>query len=98
MKLKKILFVILGCVGLALGAVGAVFPLLPAFPFLLLGELCKRTGYDLENENPHHDYRHVADEFWIYYYDAETVVYSVCDSCGCVGVPYCLFYIWCEDD
>lgn len=36
MKLKKILFVILGCVGLALGAVGAVLPLLPAFPFLLL--------------------------------------------------------------
>ncbi len=40
MKLKKILFVILGCVGLALGAVGAVFPLLPAFPFLLLAAFC----------------------------------------------------------
>ena len=25
----------------------------------------------MENENPHHDYRHVADEFWIYYYDAD---------------------------
>ena len=48
----------------------------------------------MENENPHHDYRHAADEFWIYYDDAETVVYSVCDSCGRVGVPYCLFYIW----
>ncbi len=40
MKLKKILFVILGCVGLALGAVGAVLPLLPAFPFLLLAAFC----------------------------------------------------------
>ena len=29
MKVKKVLFIILGCVGLALGAVGAVLPLLP---------------------------------------------------------------------
>ncbi len=36
MKVKKILFVALGCIGLALGALGAVLPLLPAFPFLLL--------------------------------------------------------------
>ena len=35
MKIKKLLYVILGCIGLALGAVGAVLPLLPAFPFLL---------------------------------------------------------------
>ena len=28
MKVKKVLFIILGCVGLALGAVGAVLPLL----------------------------------------------------------------------
>lgn len=36
MKLKKILWTMLGCVGLGLGAVGVVVPLLPAFPFLLL--------------------------------------------------------------
>lgn len=36
MKLKKVFFVVLGCIGLGLGAVGAVVPLLPAFPFLLL--------------------------------------------------------------
>ena len=40
MKIKKILYVILGCIGLALGAVGAVLPLLPAFPFLLLAAFC----------------------------------------------------------
>lgn len=36
MKLKKILWICLGCIGVGLGAVGAVVPMLPAFPFLLL--------------------------------------------------------------
>ena len=36
MKIKKMLYVVLGCIGVALGAVGAVLPLLPSFPFLLL--------------------------------------------------------------
>ncbi len=36
MRLKKGLYMLLGCIGLALGAVGAVVPLLPAFPFLVL--------------------------------------------------------------
>ena len=40
MKIKRILFIILGCIGVALGAVGAVLPLLPAFPFLLLAAFC----------------------------------------------------------
>ena len=37
MNLKKILYIILGCIGLGLGA---VLPLLPAFPFLLLAAFC----------------------------------------------------------
>lgn len=36
MKFKKILWIILGYIGLVLGAIGAVIPMLPAFPFLLL--------------------------------------------------------------
>ena len=40
MKLKKILYMILGCIGLGLGAVGAIVPMLPAFPFLLLAAFC----------------------------------------------------------
>lgn len=40
MNLKKILYIILGCIGLGLGAVGAVVPMLPAFPFLLLAAFC----------------------------------------------------------
>lgn len=34
--MKRIFFMTLGCIGLIFGAIGAVLPLLPAFPFLLL--------------------------------------------------------------
>ncbi len=40
MNLKKIFYVTLGCIGVGLGAVGAVLPLIPAFPFLLLAAVC----------------------------------------------------------
>lgn len=40
MKIKKVLYVVLGCTGVGLGAVGAVVPLMPAFPFLLLAAFC----------------------------------------------------------
>ena len=40
MKLKKVIYITVGCLGLALGAAGAVLPLLPAFPFLLLAAIC----------------------------------------------------------
>lgn len=36
MNVKRSIYIVLGCVGLGLGAIGAVVPLLPAFPFLLL--------------------------------------------------------------
>ena len=36
MNIKKIFWIILGCLGVGLGAVGAVVPMLPAFPFLML--------------------------------------------------------------
>lgn len=40
MNIRKVLYVFLGCIGLALGAIGAILPLLPAFPFLLLAAFC----------------------------------------------------------
>ena len=36
MKIKKIVWLLLGLVGLGLGALGAVLPLLPSVPFLML--------------------------------------------------------------
>lgn len=38
--MKKILLIIVGCIGVGLGAIGAVVPMLPAFPFLMLAAVC----------------------------------------------------------
>lgn len=35
-NIKKLFWMTLGCIGVGLGAVGAVVPMLPAFPFLML--------------------------------------------------------------
>ena len=48
--MKKMLYIILGCIGVGLGAVGAVVPMLPAFPFLMLAAFCfARSSERLNN-------------------------------------------------
>ncbi len=42
--MKKILYIILGGIGLGIGAIGAVVPMLPAFPFLMLAAFCFARG------------------------------------------------------
>jgi hypothetical protein len=40
MKLKRILFLLLGCICLGLGCVGIVLPILPTVPFFLVTVFC----------------------------------------------------------
>lgn len=40
MNIKKLVYIVVGCIGVGLGAVGAVVPMIPAFPFLLLAAFC----------------------------------------------------------
>lgn len=48
--MKKAFLMITGCIGVGLGAVGAVVPLLPAFPFLMLAAYCfARSSERLNN-------------------------------------------------
>lgn len=50
MNIRKVLYVIVGCIGLGLGALGAALPLLPAFPFLMLTAFCfARSSEKLDN-------------------------------------------------
>ena len=49
MKIKRILWLVLGFIGVGLGAVGAVVPMLPAFPFLMLALL----GFGKSSERLH---------------------------------------------
>ncbi len=40
MRVKKIIYIVIGCIGAVLGAIGTVLPMIPTFPFLLLAAYC----------------------------------------------------------
>lgn len=40
MKLKRIIFTVIGCISLGIGCVGAVLPIIPTVPFFLLTVFC----------------------------------------------------------
>ena len=44
MSMKKLLFIVLGFITLALGAIGVVLPLLPTTPLVILSALCFSYG------------------------------------------------------
>ncbi len=49
MSIKRITFVVLGCVSLALAVIGVVIPILPTVPFLALAALCFAKSSDRLN-------------------------------------------------
>ena len=49
MSIKRITFVGLGCVSLALAVIGVVLPILPTFPFLALAAFCFAKSSDRLN-------------------------------------------------
>ena len=49
MSIKRITFVVLGCVSLALAVIGVVLPILPTVPFLALAAFCFAKSSDRLN-------------------------------------------------
>ncbi|WP_314018622.1 YbaN family protein [Lancefieldella parvula] len=49
MSIKRITFVVLGCVSLALAVIGVVLPILPTVPFLALATFCFAKSSDRLN-------------------------------------------------
>lgn len=48
--MKKIIYMLFGCIGVVFGAVGTIVPVLPTFPFLMLAAFCfARSSKKLEH-------------------------------------------------
>lgn len=50
MNIKKLIYIFTGCITLGIGAIGAVLPILPSVPFLLVAAYCfGRSSEKLHN-------------------------------------------------
>ena len=49
MSIKRITFVVLGCISLALAVIGVILPILPTVPFLALAAFCFAKSSDRLN-------------------------------------------------
>ena len=48
--MKKIIYILVGCISIGLGVVGSIFPIFPTVPFLLLAAFCfARSSEKLNN-------------------------------------------------
>lgn len=48
--MKKVIYIVLGCVSVGLGTIGSIVPILPTFPFLMLAAFCfARSSERLNN-------------------------------------------------
>ena len=108
-KLKKGILIVVGCIGVGLGAVGAVMPLLPAFPFLLLAAICFGKSSERLNQWFINTklYKNNLESFvkgqgmtWKtkirIYYDGSGSGGTDC-ACLCVGISPVVLHLWCEE-
>ena len=90
----KLFYVILGCIGLGLGAVGAAVPLLPAFPFLMLAAFCFARSSPC-SQAAHHGRCHTDDGLRLRH--DGTCACGTCRIGGGVGMSYSVLYLRHQD-